>query len=75
MTDLRPATRPESLLAIDAPYFYCGVIVRSGRVIKTAPIVRYTLGWTAQRLHQYCHGRGWRVAAVPLNGGGYEPST
>ena len=61
MIDLQPATPPESLLAIDAPYFYCGVVVRNDRVIRAAPIVRYTLGWTAQHLHDYARRRGWRV--------------
>ena len=75
MTELRPATLPESLHAVDAPYFYCGVIVRSSRVIKTAPSVPYLLGWDLDRVQRYAQRRGWRVAAVPLNGGGYEPST
>ena len=75
MTDLRPATRPESLLAIDAPYFYCGVIVCNSRVIKTAPSVPYLLGWDLDRVQRYAQRRGWRVEAVPLNGGDYEPST
>lgn len=73
MTDYRPTD--ESLLAIDAPHFYCGVIVRSGRVIKTAPIVHYLSGWDIDRVQRYAQRRGWRVATVPLNGGGYEPST
>lgn len=75
MTELRPATPPESLLAIDAPYFYCGVIVRNSRVIKTAPIVHYLSGWDIDRVQRYARRRGWRVEAVPLNGGDYEPST
>jgi len=75
MTELRPDTLPESLLAIDAPYFYCGVIVRNGRVIKTAPIVHYLSGWDLNRVQRYAQRRGWQIEAVPLNGGGYDPST
>ncbi len=69
MTDPRPDRHPEVLLAIDAPHFYCGVILRDDRVIQTAPIVRYLLGWNAQRLKHYCRGRGWRVEAITLTGG------
>ena len=48
MTDPRPAEEPEALLAIDAPHFYCGVIVRDGRVIETAPDRALHLpGWNA----------------------------
>ena len=56
MTDPRPAEEPEALLAIDAPHFYCGVVVRDDRVIRAAPIVRYTLGWTAQHLNSIATG-------------------
>ena len=75
MTELRPATLPESLHAVDAPYFYCGVIVRHGRVINAAPIVHYLKGWDRERVQRYAQRRGWQVAAVPFNGGDYEPST
>ena len=75
MTDYRPAEDPESLLAINTPHFYCGVIVLHSRVIKTASSVHYLSGWDIDRVQRYAQRRGWRVAAIPLNGGGYEPST
>lgn len=66
MTNPRPDRHPEVLLAIDAPHFYCGVILRDDRVIQTAPIVRYLHGWSAQRLIRYGQARGWRVENVTL---------
>jgi hypothetical protein len=61
MIDHRSAENDESLLAIDAPHFYCGVILCNDRVIRAAPIVRYMRGWTADRLRRYCQRRGWQV--------------
>lgn len=69
MTEPRPDDHPERLLRLDAPHFCCGAIVRDDHVIRTAPIVRYLLGWKASRLTRYCQGRGWRVEAITLTGG------
>ena len=75
MTDPQPAENPESLLMIDAPHFYCGVILNHDRVIRAAPIVHYMRGWNSDRLKRYCERRGWRVVAVPLNGGRDETNS
>ncbi len=69
MIDPRLDRYPEVLLAIDAPHFYCGVILRDDRVIRTAPIVRYLHRWNIQRLIRYGQAHGWRVEAISLNGG------
>ncbi len=69
MTDPRPEIPLEHLLAIDAPHFFCGVVLREDRVVQTAPIVRYMLAWQAQHLKRYCHERGWRVEVITINGG------
>ncbi len=69
MTDPRPEIHLDHLLTIDAPHFFCGVVLREDKVIQAAPIVRYMLGWNAQRLKRYCQRRGWRVEAVTINGG------
>ncbi len=69
MTDPRLDRHPEILLAIDAPHFYCGVVLQNDRVIRTAPIVRYLRGWNVQRLTRYSQAHGWRVEAISLNGG------
>jgi hypothetical protein len=69
MTDPRPAENPESLLTIDAPHFYCGVLRNNDRVIRAAPIVRYLLGWNADRLKRYCAKRGWRIETATPHGG------
>ncbi len=75
MTDLQPATSLESLLVIDAPHFYCGVVLRDEQVIRAAPIVCYLTGWNLDRVQRYAQRRGWQVETIPRNGGGYEPTT
>ena len=72
MTNHRSAEDPEILFVIDAPHFYCGVIVRNGRVIQTAPIVHYLKGWDRDRVQHYAQRRGWRVEVVPFTGGTYD---
>ena len=73
MTDHRPTEEPDVLIAIDAPHFYCGVIMRNGRVIRTAPIVHYLKGWDRDRVQRYAQRRGWRVEVVPFTGGNHDP--
>ena len=72
MTNHRPAEDPEILFVIDASHFYCGVIVRHGRVIRAAPIVRYLTGWDRERVQRYAQRRGWRVEVVLLTGGNHD---
>ena len=73
MTNHRSAEEPEILFAIDAPHFYCGVIVRNGRVSRAAPIVHYLMGWDRDRVQRYAQRRGWRVEVVVLTGGTHDP--
>jgi hypothetical protein len=54
---------------IDAPHFYCGGVVHGDRVIRTAPIVRYLLGWNVRRLTRYAQSRGWWIEVITFNGG------
>lgn len=59
--------RPRVLLAqITAPHFCAGigVDVEMKTVCDAAPILRYMVGWTANRVHDYCCDRGWKVERV-----------
>lgn len=55
----------EVLARIVAPHFVCGILIADGRVSATAPIVRYMLGWSPQRVLSYCNHKGWEIARVP----------
>ena len=50
----------ETLVVIDAPHFCAGIVARDGRVIATAPILKYMKGWDGQRVVGYCLEKGWR---------------
>jgi hypothetical protein len=54
----------ELLGVIDAPHFYAGVVLRHGRVIETAPIVRFMMHWSVDRVCDYCLTKGWRADVV-----------
>lgn len=56
----------EVLAAIDAPHFFCGIVLRDDKVIEAAPIVGYMKRqrWTRTRVRDYCKQQGWTVSVV-----------
>ncbi len=50
-----------SLFRIVAPYFVCGVVVTNEKITRTAPIVKYMLGWSVEKMHQYAKQKRWTV--------------
>ena len=54
----------EILAAIDAPHFYCGIVLQDGVVVKAAPIVKYMKRWPRTRVRDYCAEKGWAVSVV-----------
>jgi hypothetical protein len=52
------------LYRITAPHFCAGVLVDALHcVVDAAPIVRYMVGWTDERMAGYCARRGWQCSA------------
>jgi hypothetical protein len=50
------------LIRIKAPHFVAGVVLNAdGRVERAAPIVRYMMGWSLDRISGYCLRKGWRL--------------
>lgn len=49
----------ETLVAIDAPHFYAGIVARNGKVVEAAHIVKYMKGWDGKRVADYCKAKGW----------------
>lgn len=56
----------EILAAIDAPHFYCGIVLRNDTVIEAAPIVGYMKkrDWTRDHVRAYCAEKNWKVSVV-----------
>lgn len=67
-------TIPDQLFVIDAPHFYCGVILQADRAVRAAPIVRYVLHWPRARIEQYCRKRGWPCEVLDLAEASHEPA-
>lgn len=43
----------------------CGIVLRDGRVIRAAPIVRWLLGCTAAEFRTQARSRGWTIEELP----------
>lgn len=54
----------ETLIAIEAPHFYAGLIAVEGKVIEAAHIIKYMKGWDGQQVADYCKRKGWRWERV-----------
>ena len=54
----------ELVAVIDAPHFYCGIVLRQDHVVEAAPIVKYMKGWSRDRVREYCQKKNWKVAVV-----------
>jgi len=53
----------ERIIAIDAPHFFAGIVVRGDHVVEAAPILRWTVGKSYARLERYFASKRWRVVA------------
>jgi len=54
----------ETLIVIDAPHFYAGIVAEHGKVKEAADIVKYMKGWDGQRVAAYCKAKGWKWEKV-----------
>ncbi len=53
------------MIIIDAPHFHAAVVIgRFQRVERTAPILRYMIGWDRQRVLAYAERKGWKATIV-----------
>lgn len=46
-------------IRIEAPHFVAGAEVSGGKIVRTAPIIHYMLGWSVDDLNEYCRRREW----------------
>jgi hypothetical protein len=57
-------TVSECLYRVVAPHFVCGLIVRGGRVVRCAPIVRWAAGKAWLEVWEYFRRKGYGVERV-----------
>ena len=52
------------LFQVTAPHFCAGLVVDGDRVVRAAPILRWTVGKNRAYLREYFTRKGWRVEFV-----------
>jgi hypothetical protein len=63
-TDPHPNDRPQQIRII-GPNFVAGPVISNDRVIRAAPILAYTIGWTTERIIALAQRRGWTIEHEP----------
>ena len=59
-----------SLWQVTSPWFVCGITLGNLRTVeRVCPILGYMMGWTAERVEDYCAKRRWTLTT------GIAPST
>ena len=53
-----------AIYQITAPYFTAGLVVCDGKVKDAAPIIRYMIGWTKEKMAGYAQRHFWKVVEV-----------
>ncbi len=54
----------ETLVRVTAPRFVAGLVLHDDVVIKTAPIARYMVGWSLDKLRKHCERKKWQLEVV-----------
>lgn len=52
------------LARIEAKHFVAGLVLEADKVIIAAPIIRYMLGWSRERVREYAGEKGWRAQII-----------
>lgn len=53
-----------SLVRVVAPHFVAGLVVDDDHVILAAPILRYMVGWPADKVRAKLAEMGWQASKV-----------
>jgi hypothetical protein len=57
---LSPSESHQGILRVECRYFTAGAIIGlEGKVVFTAPIIKYMNGWTQSQVEAYCKKKGW----------------
>ena len=54
----------EVIAQITAPHFCAGIVLLDSEVVHVAPIVKYMLGWSRDKVRSYCREKKWKVTVV-----------
>lgn len=56
------------LYAVDGRYFYAGILVHTGTIVLTAPILKRAEGHEFHNFRLYCRRRGWAIIDTEVHG-------
>lgn len=56
----------KKLTIIDGKYFYAGIISKYGIVIRTAPILKYMIGWNGRKVYDYCKKKNFKIICTKV---------
>jgi hypothetical protein len=49
------------MIVIDSGYFVAALEIEDDKVVNAAPIVKYMMGWSTQRVRNYAHSKNWKL--------------
>lgn len=52
------------LVRVSAPHFVAGIVVEDERVVRAAPILRWSIGWHRDALRNYFRKKGWTASVI-----------
>lgn len=52
------------IIRIVAPHFVAGALLEPSGVVRTAPIIKYMVGWTRDKVFGYCKSKGWSAEVI-----------
>lgn len=50
----------DEIIIINAPHFMAGVCLLHGVAVRTAPIIKYMIGWDFPKIEEYVARKGWK---------------
>ena len=60
----RIPTKTKILAQIEAPHFCAGLVLVDDTVNEAPPVLKYMVGWSRDRVRDYCKDKGWRIVVV-----------
>ena len=52
------------LIQITAPHFCAGAVIKNGKVVITAPIIKWMIGKNKEFITNYCKKKKWKIREV-----------
>lgn len=63
---MAPRAETGTLIRVEAPHFVAGVVMNSmGHIVRTAPILAWSIGKPGATLLDYCRRKGWHTEVSP----------